>query len=123
MSGAKIIVAQKAVKRFIEMVPEEANIGLTAFDRNGNFERAPLGSSRESILKAVDRITAGRSTPLGRSVRIAYKKLRIQAKKQLGYGDYNLVIITDGLATDGMRLIRSVRRILRESPVIKATKR
>ncbi|MCP4134413.1 MAG: VWA domain-containing protein [bacterium] len=118
MAGDKIKVAKKALKRFISLIPSNANIGLTAFDKKNNSERAPLGSARGDITSQVDAITAGGATPLGESVDIAYKKLGYQAKRQLGYGEYNLVIITDGEATDEVGLIDAVDRILADSPVI-----
>ena len=114
----KIEIAKKALKRFISLIPENANIGLAAFDRRANSERAALGTSRDIIMEKVDEIRAGGSTPLGESVEIAYDKLGLQAKRQLGYGEYNLVIITDGQATDEYLLNNSVAMILRDSPII-----
>ncbi|MFC1670255.1 VWA domain-containing protein [Spirochaetota bacterium] len=118
MSGKKIQVAKNALKRFITLIPANANIGLTAFDKQSNSERAPLGSKKELIVSKVDEIRAGGSTPLGQSVEIAYKKLGIQANKQLGYGEYSLIIITDGQATDESRLKRAVKYLLNESPIV-----
>ena len=117
MKGEKIHIAKKALKEFIKSVPKEANVGLAAFDTKGNFERAPLGSSKEKIIAAIDKVVASGHTPLGETTAIAYKKLEKQARKQLGYGEYNLVIITDGHATDKDTLNESINIILNDSPI------
>jgi len=118
MKGNKLSVAKKALKKFIKAIPEESNIGLYAFDRHGISERAKLGSARKLIESKVDLITAGGATPLGRSVKDAFGKMKKQAQSQLGYGDYNLVIITDGKATDSSILKGAVDMVLKTSPVI-----
>jgi Ca-activated chloride channel family protein len=118
MYGNKIIVARKALKRFISMIPEDANVGLLAFDASGNFERGKLGSDRGELVRQVDSFQAGGSTPLGASVEIAHRELKKQYDKQLGYGEYNIVIVTDGQATDRHLLRRAVRKVLGESPIV-----
>lgn len=118
MTGDKLAVAKVALKKFISLIPTDSNIALTVFDKNGNFERASFGSIKAKISSEIDRVTAGGNTPLGKSIEIAGENLEKQAKRQLGYGEYNLVIITDGQATDGDRMDRAVKKILQESPII-----
>lgn len=118
MAGEKLEIAKKALTRFIRVIPDKGNIGLTSFDASGFFERSPLGSSKREIIKQVEKIRAGGNTPLGGCIDIAYEKLGIQAARQMGYGEYNLVIITDGEATDGDKMGIAVNRLLRETPVV-----
>jgi uncharacterized protein YegL len=118
MAGEKLEIAKKALTRFIRVIPEKGNIGLTSFDASGFFERSPLGSSKSDIIKQVEKIKAGGNTPLGGCIDIAYEKLGIQAARQMGYGEYNLVIITDGEATDGNRMGYAVERLINETPVV-----
>ncbi len=118
MRGEKLYVAKKAVKKFINKIPKGSHVGLLAFDKQGNFERATIGSKRKIIKEKVDEIKAQGETPLGKSIEIAFMKLGLQAKKQLGYGEYNLVILTDGKATDKYRLDTAIERLLLESPII-----
>ena len=116
MSDSKIVDAKKAVKRFVNIIPEGANIGILVFDNLGIFERSPLGAKRENIIMQINKIMPRGRTPLGKSIEISYEKLAEQARKQLGYGEYNLVIITDGIETDGFTMTNVVEKILQDSP-------
>lgn len=117
MAGEKIEIARRAFVKFIKSVPEKANIGLTSFDASGFYERAPLGSSKNKIIEEVNKIKAGGNTPLGGCIEIAYLQLGLQARKQMGYGEYSLIILTDGQATDGGKMGEAVDLILRETPI------
>jgi Ca-activated chloride channel family protein len=97
----KISGARWAIKKFLENVPEEMNIGLYIFDRDGRREVVPLGkANREAFLKAVDNIDAGGGTPLARAIQYGTDQLVAQYKKQLGYGEFRLVVVTDGIANN-----------------------
>lgn len=118
MEGEKLEIAKKAFVQFIKSIPDNANIGLVSFDASGFYERAPLGSSKKDIIEKVKLIKAGGNTPLGGCIQIAHEKLGIQAKKQLGYGEYNLIILTDGQATDGTLIDTAVGMVLDETPIV-----
>ena len=118
MRGDKINAARKAFKEFVSYVPEDANLGLLVFDTSGLSERASLGSSRKKILAEIDKVIANKGTPLGVSAQYGYQMLTVQGLRQLGYGEYNLVIVTDGEASDLKVLESVVDQILLESPVI-----
>jgi len=118
MAGEKIEIAKQALTKYIKVIPANGNIGLTSFDASGFYERSPLGSSKSNIIKQVAEIKAGGNTPLGGCIDIAYEKLGTQAVRQNGYGEYNLIIITDGEATDGNKMGIAVDRLLGETPVV-----
>lgn len=95
----KLAGAQWAVTEFLAKVPEDINIGLLVFDNNGARESVPLGQgNREAFRAAIDRVRAGNRTPLAASIRSATERLVAQYQKQLGYGEYRIVVVTDGLA-------------------------
>lgn len=118
MRGQKIAIAKKALVQFIQMIPAGANIALLAFDAHGVSERAAFGSTREKIIAEVNAVAPQGWTPLGIAVETAYSKICAQARRQLGYGEYYIVIVTDGIATDGERLPAITAKVLRESPVV-----
>ena len=118
MRGEKIQIAKKAFKEFVDLVPPDANLGLIVFDSKNASQRVPLGSNRKAILEEIDKVRAGGGTPLGPAAEFGYRMLTDQALKQLGYGEYNLVIVTDGEASDAGELKESVDMILKKSPII-----
>lgn len=116
----KIKIAKEAIRAWIATVPDEANLGLIIFDETRLSERLPLGKgedNRKLFLKKVDGSAAGGGTPLHSAVKLAYQRLTTQGRKQLGYGQYRLIVVTDGDpdALEDPRFI--VDQITRESPV------
>ncbi len=97
--GAKLDGAQWAVQEFLTKVPDDVHLGLYVFDRDGRQEVVPLGAgNRDSFLGAVNGIRSGGGTPLAASITYATDRLVEQYQRQLGYGDYRLVVVTDGRA-------------------------
>lgn len=113
----KIEVAKAAVDQFINNIPTDANLGLLAFDYYGIGERAPLGTDHQVVKQHVQKIAASGSTPLLSAITAAYRAISLQAQKQFGYGEYHLIVITDGEADQGEDPGRIVSKILGESPV------
>jgi Ca-activated chloride channel homolog len=95
---SKIDGGREALKSVIKLLPtKKLNLGLFVFDRNGVSERIQLGAgNRKQFLKAVDDIRADGGTPLGEGIRAGAEALIAQYKKQMGYGTYRLIVVTDG---------------------------
>lgn len=101
MAG-KLDAAKRAVNSFMKSVPNDVNLGLYVFDEGGSREAVSLGpNNREAFLKMVNRVEAGGGTPLGASMFTGCNALLGQYKKQLGYGEYRLIVVTDGEPSDG----------------------
>src|SRR5712671_867984 len=93
----RIDAAIDAMKNFFATIPTDANIGLAAFDRHKISERVSLGvGNRDALNAALERVEAGSDTPLRTAMQIGYDKLTAQARAQLGYGEYHLIVVTDG---------------------------
>lgn len=115
----KMEAAKDAVIAFSSQFPRDSNLGLAVFDGQGLSERVPLGGSDPATFASeVSRISAGGGTPLLNSVYLAYQKLEEQARRQLGYGEYHLVVVTDGEANTGQDPTQIVNQIMAESPVV-----
>lgn len=115
----KIDAARAALTSFAESVPSDANLGLAVFENQGLRERLPLGvGNREAFAQAVERVQAGAGTPLRSAIELAYGRLLAQGRRQLGYGEYHLVVVTDGMANEGEDPTDEVNRMLAESPVV-----
>ncbi len=118
-SGArqKIEVAREVVSQWSEGIEPEANLGLIAFHANGIISLPLTSGSRDNFIDTVSKIQAGGSTPLAEAVNYAYEASTKQAKRQLGYGEYTIVVVTDGIADDAYKLKKVIEKILTESPV------
>lgn len=95
----KITGARWAINRFLEKVPNDVNIGLYIFDNKTRGEVVPLGiSNRDQFFQAIGNMQTGRDTPLAAAIKYGTDRLVGQYKKQLGYGEFRLVVVTDGIA-------------------------
>ena len=115
----KIDAARNALGAFAESLPGSANLGLQVFDARGIREQIPLAAGNRDKFKSVlAAVRAGGGTPLHSAITQAYAKLEQQGARQLGYGEYHLVVVTDGEASDGQDPTNAVRAILDRSPVV-----
>jgi hypothetical protein len=118
----KNAVAQEAVAEWAQSVPDDANLGLVVFDQKGFAVRQQLGKGdRQQFVQQVQAVVPGSGTPLTRAVEKGYEILTAQAGKQLGYGEYHMVIVTDGAANKPEKLTRTVNTVLAHSPIIIST--
>lgn len=115
----KMDAAKKALLEFAGLVPAQANLGLVTFDNNGVKEQVPLAAgNRDDFVAKVQGMQAGGGTPLRSAITLAYDKLTAQGRRQLGYGEYHLVVVTDGEASPGENPEKIVNQVLGNSPLV-----
>lgn len=117
-SSQKIEVAKRAVTAWSKSVPADANLGLYAFHNNGKLTLPLSSGNRDNFMQAVDQIEAGGNTPLAEAMLYAYKTFTEQGQRQLGYGEYTIVVVTDGIANSAADLQRAVDMILSRTPIM-----
>lgn len=98
----RMSVAKTALARVVKQLPEQTQFGLLLM--NGARERGgwmiPLGSlNRSSALAQIENVRPDGGTPLGRSMKTAMDEL-LALRGKIPYGDYRLLVVTDGEATD-----------------------
>lgn len=113
----KIDVAKESVVKWAKIVPENANLGLVAFHNNGWIFRPLIAGQKQDFIRKIHAVTAGDKTPLSDAFQYAFKDLTRQARRQLGYGEYTIVVVTDGIANNEKRLKILVDSILRNSSI------
>ena len=113
----KVEVARSAVAEWSQTMAEDANLGLVAFNWKGWYLEPLAVGNRERFTNTVNGVEVGGKTPLTEAVERAFGALTLQARKQLGYGEYTIVVVTDGIANDTRLLADRVRRILEISPI------
>jgi len=101
----KLDGAKWAVAEFLKKMPEDVKLGLYIFDEHhvskSECQVVPLGPNNlAAFLQAVNAIEAGGGTPLARAIRTGAEILAKQREQQLGYGEFRLIVVTDGLADD-----------------------
>jgi len=113
----KIETAKKAVIEWSKSVPSGANVGLVSF-HNGVWSLQPLTpASKQQLISTVNAIKQGGNTPLSEAFRKSFLMLTRQGLQQLGYGEYTMVVITDGEASNRVQLNKWVQFVLRNSPI------
>lgn len=97
---SRMSVAQQGSIKFGKSLPAPANLGLVVF--SGRVPPLSLGTgNRAQFEKQVNGTSAGGGTPLVASITLGRDMLTVQAQKQRGYGNYHLVVVTDGESGDG----------------------
>jgi Ca-activated chloride channel family protein len=115
---SKASAAKEALTAFVGTIPAETNVGLLIFDAQGVSERTALSSGdRGALLREISLVEPAGGTPLRSAISLARERLEIQARAQQGYGEYRLVIVTDGEANDGEEPTAVVSQILRDTPI------
>ena len=118
-SGRKMDQAKDALGAFAKSVPANANLGLAVFDGRGLKERIALGTdNRKEFLREVAITAPSGGTPLRDAIALARARIEDQARRQQGYGEYTLVVVTDGEASAGQDPRAVVNEILGRSPII-----
>lgn len=114
----KFDASLEAINRFLADVPEKTNIGFVVFENGVSKVRVPLGPNNKSNVRTIlKEVRPDGGTPLGASVHDAYQLLLRQAQSQLGYGQYRMLIVTDGAASDGSLLQQNVNWISVNTPI------
>jgi hypothetical protein len=101
---SKFNLARKALKRFARTVPLKAPLALMVFANSGAKVVVPFGvgaTHRDQFDRTLDGLSADMGTPLRGALGDAYKVMTEQGQRQLGYGTYRLVTLTDGESGDG----------------------
>jgi len=113
----KIDVAKEAVIEWSKTLPPDANIGLVAFHNRG-WVFGKLGETdHQTFIKDVQSLSYGGKTPLTKAFGHAYRDITFQGQKQLSYGEYTIVVVTDGIANSPSQLYDTVETIQDASPI------
>ncbi len=113
----KITVAKEAVVEWSKNIPADANLGLIVFFNN-DWSVLPLSrGNRDEFINTVKNISARGGTPLASAFGKAYEDFTKQGQKQLGYGEYTIVVVTDGIANNAKKLSEYIHYILTNTPI------
>ncbi len=110
----KIDSAKQALEAVLEQLPADARVGVLLLNGtvNGSPWAVPMGPVNiGDVRQALRRVRAVGGTPLGAFVKDGADAL-LELRERQHYGEYRLLIVTDGEATDPERLDRYLPDIL-----------
>ncbi|RMH16353.1 MAG: VWA domain-containing protein [Acidobacteria bacterium] len=97
----KMAAGQAALRTFVEQLPDDVNLGLYVFDRDVPRQLLALGEADHAAWRAaVDGIEAGGRAHLEKAIRFAVDRLVEQRRRQAGYGEFRLLLLTDETSHD-----------------------
>ncbi|MDZ4849046.1 MAG: VWA domain-containing protein [Pirellulaceae bacterium] len=111
---SRIQAAKNALSKVIQGLPDDAQLGILLLNNVGNKNPwlVPLGPlSTSDAMPRIQQIRADGGTPLGSQMKVAADALLDLRQKQI-YGEYRLLVITDGEATDAKLLAAYLPDIL-----------
>jgi uncharacterized protein YegL len=97
-SVRKIEAAKQALSVVLQKLPEDAEVGVLALN-NGWIIPLQNNLSRSQIQQQVNQLRARGGTPLGVRMKEATDEL-LKLRDSDVYGDYRLIVVTDGEASD-----------------------
>ena len=112
---SKMEAAKMALLEVLSKVPADTHIGLLVFS-GANIRSEwvyPLGpKDTQKLTAAIQLPQPSGNTPLGRYIRIGANRLLEQREKQYNYGNYRLLVVTDGEASDAEKVRHYTPEIL-----------
>ena len=98
----KMTAAKRAIEAVLRTVPETTQVGLLVFSSRRDADWVyPLGPRDDARLTAaLAQVQPDGGTPLGAYIKKGADRLLEERDRQLGYGTYRLLVVTDGEASD-----------------------
>ncbi len=111
--------AQQHLGAWLRHRPPESQVGMVQFDRQGLREIRPLGRYDDAELLALldDFSVSQAALPLKDGIELAYRRLTQQAESQGGFGEYHLVIVSDGQFFTAQDPTSLLQHIAQTSPI------
>ena len=106
---SRMDAAKTALKTVLKTLPADTELGLLVFASVKNGQAGPwaypLGArSDEVLMPAIDNVVPGGRTPLGEYIKYGADALLENRDRNLGYGTYRLLVVTDGQASDSSKM-------------------
>lgn len=110
----RLQVAKEAITTVVQTMSQQSNLGILVFSGSGKDSDwlHQLGPINMDVIKNnLKRLAPSGGTPLGNYMKKARYALEAQRQKQLGYGTYRMLILTDGEASDH-------KFMMKETPIV-----
>ncbi|MDO8598754.1 MAG: VWA domain-containing protein [bacterium] len=101
----KMTAAKDALKMVLRSIPGTTWVGLLTLNGGWKYDLGPRNDAR--LLDVISGVQTKGSTPLARSIKAGADRLMQEREKQLGYGHYRLLVVTDGQESEDNRGIEA----------------
>jgi len=109
----KIDAAKQALRVVVPQIPSATWVGIVVTpDGQWPYALAPL--DRAKVLDAINALDINGGTPIMRHVKLGADRLLAERQKQFGYGNYQLLVVTDGQETENEGLVEPYARDVRQ---------
>ena len=100
VTPSRMLAAQEAAHRFIEVVPAGVRVGLVAFDQTARVIIPPT-TSKLVLDRAIDRLTLGQGTAIGEAIYTSLDLLESDVTANEDGAAGSIVLMSDGDTTTG----------------------
>lgn len=115
----KFTVVRPAVEEFLRSLGPDDYLALMSFQGEQADVLVPLGPVNSGVIfVAMSQIVPNGGTPIGKTLLRASEILEDQAQRQAGYGEYTIVLVTDGAASDPERMNEALDLITLNTPIV-----
>lgn len=117
--NSRIKRARQATRALVSSLDVNTNLGIIALNKGVIHPLSKIGKHSNFINSKVDNIRANGGTYIGATLSKVQKMIVKQRKLQAGYGEYIIVIVTDGEANDSSLMYRKVDELTKNGFIIK----
>ena len=104
---SRIVAAQDAAKKFVDLIPSRINLGLVAFGGNASV-LVPPTLDRDALKKAIDGLQLQQSTAIGEAVYTSLDAISVFGQATTAKGEKpppaRIVLMSDGASNKGRRV-------------------
>lgn len=104
---SRIVAAQDAAKKFVDLIPTRINLGLVAFGGNASV-LVPPSLDRDAMKAAIDKLELQQSTAIGEAVFTSLDAINVFSQATTAKGDKpppaRIVLMSDGANNKGRRV-------------------
>jgi len=116
-SQNKMVAAKSAAIEFLSNIPQDASVGLAIFGSRVGMQ-VPLDfNNHANVESAISQLSPGGSTPMSQAIESGYASLVKAGNTELGYGNYNLIILGDGEPKSVQNTQRWLDKIAQTTPI------